>query len=71
MYEANKDHPDIQEILAAKGCPPSPEAVIKVLHQAGIEVNPAIFEHMDKAPGFFMGKHEGKPEFEDAFFTAM
>jgi hypothetical protein len=43
--------------------------VVKALHQAGIEVNPTIFEHMDKAPGFFMGKYEGKPEFEESFFT--
>ena len=28
-----------------------------------------LTEHMDKAPGFFMGKHEGKPEFEESFFT--
>ena len=71
MYEANKDHPHIQEMIAVKGCPPSPKAVVKALHQAGIEVNPAIFEHMDKAPGFFMGKYEGKPEFEESFFTVV
>ena len=69
MYEANKDHPHIQEMIAVKGCPPSPKAMVKALHQAGIEVNPTIFEHMDKAPGFFMGKYEGKPEFEESFFT--
>lgn len=71
MYQANKDNPDIQEMLAAKSCPPSPKAVVKALHQAGIKVNPAIFEHIDKAPGFFMGKYEGKPEFEEAFFAVM
>jgi len=69
MYEANRDHPDIQEMIAVKGCPPSPKAVVKAFHQAGIEINPAIFENMNKAPGFFMGKYEGKPEFEESFFT--
>jgi len=69
MYEANRDHPDIQEIIAVKGCPPSPKAVVKAFHQAGIEINPAIFENMNKAPGLFMGKYEGKPEFEESFFT--
>ncbi|HUU81497.1 MAG TPA: DUF362 domain-containing protein [Acidobacteriota bacterium] len=69
MYEANKGHPNIQEMIAVKGCPPSPKSVVKALHQAGIEVNPTIFEHMDKAPGFFMGKYEGKPEFEESFFA--
>ena len=69
MYEANKDHPDIQEMIAVKGCPPSPNSVVKAFHQAGIEINPAILEHMDKAPAFFMGKYEGKPEYEEALFT--
>lgn len=69
MYEANKEHPNIQEMIPVKGCPPSPKAVIKAFHQAGIMVNPAIFENMDKAPGFYMGKYRDKPEFEESFFT--
>jgi uncharacterized protein (DUF362 family) len=69
MYEANKEHPNIQEMIPVKGCPPSPKAVIKAFHQAGIMVNPAIFENMDKAPGFYMGKYKDKPEFEESFFT--
>lgn len=71
MYQANKHNPDIREMLAVKGCPPSPKAVVKALHQAGIEVDPALFEHIDKAPGLFMRKYEGKPEFEEAFFAVM
>jgi uncharacterized protein (DUF362 family) len=71
MAEANKDHPDIQEMIPVKGCPPSPKSVVKAFHQAGIEVNPAIFEHMEMAPGFFMGKYEGRPEFEEAFFRVI
>ncbi|MBW2311835.1 MAG: hypothetical protein JRF35_12315 [Deltaproteobacteria bacterium] len=71
MYEANRGHPHIQEMIAVKGCPPSPKAVAKALHQAGIEVNPVIFEHVDKAPGLFMGKYEGKPEFEESFFSVL
>jgi uncharacterized protein (DUF362 family) len=69
MYEANKDHPDIQEMIPVKGCPPSPKVIVKALHRAGIEVDPVIFDNMDKAPGFYMGKYEGKPEFEESFFT--
>jgi uncharacterized protein (DUF362 family) len=71
MAEANKDHPDIQEMIPVKGCPPSPKSVVKAFHQAGIEVNPGIFEHMEMAPGFFMGKYEGRPEFEEAFFRVI
>lgn len=55
MYDANRDHPHIKEMIGVKGCPPSSKAVVKALHQAGIEVNPIIFENLDKAPGFFMG----------------
>ena len=69
MYQANKGHPDIQELIAVRGCPPSPKALVNAFHKAGIRVNPFIFEHMDKALGTFMGKYEGRPEFEEAFFT--
>jgi len=69
MYDANRDHPDIQEMIPVKGCPPSPKAVVKAFHKAGIKIDPAIFENIDKAPGFFMGKYKGKPEFEESFFA--
>ncbi len=68
MYEANKKHTDIKNMITVKTCPPSPPAIVKALHQAGIEVNPEIFEHIDAAPGFFMRKYEGRPEFDEAFF---
>ncbi|HMK34123.1 MAG TPA: DUF362 domain-containing protein [Desulfomonilaceae bacterium] len=68
MYEANKKNPDIQNMIAVKSCPPSPEAVVKALHQAGIDVNSAIFEHMDKGPAMYMQRYEGKPEFDESLF---
>ena len=68
LYEANKKHPDIGNMTCVKTCPPSPEAVVLALHQAGVEVNAEIFKHMDMAPGFFMRKYEGKPEFDESFF---
>ena len=27
-----------------------------------------LTQHMDKTPGYFMGRYEGKPEFEESFF---
>ena len=69
MYQLHKENPDIQEMIAIKSCPPKPEAIVKSLHRAGIEVDPAIIENYDTAPGFFMKRYEGKPEFEEAFFT--
>ncbi len=69
MYQLHKEHPDIQEMIAVKGCPPKPEDIVKSLHQAGIEVDPTIIEQYDTAPRFFMKRYEGKPEFEEALFT--
>ncbi len=68
IYQANKDNPDIQEMVAVKGCPPSTKQVVDAFHQVGISLNPAIFENMDNIPGFFMKKYEGRPEFDEVFF---
>jgi len=68
MYEANKNDPNIQDLIAVKTCPPDPMAVVQALHKAGVDVNPAIFENMDKAPAFFSRRYEGKPEFDDNLF---
>lgn len=68
MYKANKDNPDIQEMIAVKGCPPDPGDVVRALHQAGIKVDPLLFEQAGKLPGFFMSRYQGKPEFDEAFF---
>jgi uncharacterized protein (DUF362 family) len=71
MYDKNKDNPNIQEMIAVKGCPPQPKAIVKALHQAGIMVNPAIFDNIDLAPGFFMKRYEGKPEFDMNLFRVL
>ena len=68
MYDANKDNPDINEMLAVKGCPPPTKAIVRALHEAGIMVDPAIFDNMDMAPGFFLPRYKDKPEFDEAFF---
>lgn len=68
MVDANKDNPDINEMIAIKGCPPQPKSIIKALHQAGINVDPTIFDNTELAPGFFLSRYEGKPEFDESFF---
>jgi hypothetical protein len=55
-------------MIAVKGCPPRPEAIVKALHQAGIQVDPLIFQNIDKAPGWFMGRCAAKPEFDESFY---
>ncbi len=68
IYDANKDNPDIREMIPVKGCPPQPMGIVKALHQAGIEVNPTIFENAEQMPGMYMDKYKGKAEFDESHF---
>lgn len=71
MYKANKDNPDIQEMIPVKGCPPKPADIVKALHRACINVDPGLFESMDLIPGFFMSRYVGKPEFDESLFRVV
>ncbi|RJQ56059.1 MAG: DUF362 domain-containing protein [Desulfobacteraceae bacterium] len=68
IYQANKNHPDIEEMIAVKGCPPRPEDILSALHRAGIEADAAIFENLDRLPESFLKRYEGRPEFDESFF---
>ncbi|MFO7962370.1 MAG: DUF362 domain-containing protein [Desulfobacterales bacterium] len=68
MYDANKNNPDIKEMIAIKGCPPQPKSAIKALHEAGIDVDPTFFDNLDLGPGLFLSRYEGKAEFDESFF---
>ncbi len=68
MHKLHKDHPDIREMIAVKGCPPRPKHIIEAFHQAGVEIDPGMIEHMDMLPGFLMKRYEGKPEFDESHF---
>lgn len=68
MYKKNKDHPDIQKMIAVKGCPPEPQKVVEALHEAGIEVDPNLFAQAESLPGFFLARYQDRPEFEESFF---
>lgn len=67
MYQAHKKNPDIKEMIAVKGCPPNLDEIVQALHQAGINVNPALFENYDKAPGFYLNRYKDDPEFDESF----
>jgi len=69
MYQKNRHHPDINDLLAVKGCPPDPRDVIDVLTQAGLEIDTYALENLDMVPGFFIRRYEGKPEFDEGLFT--
>ena len=68
MYEANKDDPNIKEMIAIKGCPPMPQVIVKSLHQAGIMVDTSIFDNYEMAPGYFYRRYKDRPEFDESFF---
>jgi uncharacterized protein (DUF362 family) len=68
IFEANKDHPDIQEMIPVKGCPPKIEDLLAALQQAGIEANSFLFDNFAQLPGFFMSRYDGRPEFEEGLF---
>ena len=50
MYQAHRDNPVIREMIAVKGCPPKPGDIVKALHQAGIDVDPALFAIFSRSP---------------------
>jgi uncharacterized protein (DUF362 family) len=68
MYQAHKDNPVIREMIAVKGCPPTPKAMLKALHKAGIDADPALFEHIEELPAFFFSRYKDRPEFDESFF---
>jgi uncharacterized protein (DUF362 family) len=68
MYQKHKNNPDINELIAVKGCPPRPSDIVKALHQAGIDADPGLFANIDQLPGFFMARYQNRPEFEERFF---
>ncbi|MBF0475043.1 MAG: DUF362 domain-containing protein [Deltaproteobacteria bacterium] len=68
MVRANRGHPEINEVIEVKGCPPPPGAIVKALHRAGIMAPKEIFEQIDQVPGLFFSRYAGKPEFEESHF---
>jgi uncharacterized protein (DUF362 family) len=69
MYEAHKDHPNKENLVAIKTCPPSTEAVAQALIDAGIPVDPQLIRHPEMAPAFLMPRYAGKPEFDESLFV--
>jgi uncharacterized protein (DUF362 family) len=69
MYIANKDDPNIKEMIAIKGCPPRPGEILSAFRQAGIELDPRILDNLANYPGLAMKKYKGRPEFDESFFT--
>ncbi len=52
MYKANKDHPDIQEMIPVKGCPPKTADIVKALHRQALKWIPACLKAWTCFPVF-------------------
>jgi len=69
QYNKNKDHPNINEVVPIKGCPPSMDDVREAFETCGIKVNPQMFEGgMDQGGVIFLQKYKGKKEFKESFY---
>ena len=68
MLKLNKDNQDIQELFKVRGCPPQLKDLTNALQKAGIEVDPARIEEIDKVAGYYMKRYKDKPEFEEDLF---
>ena len=40
----------------------------KLKRKYGIDADPGLFEKIDTLPGFYMGRYEGKPDYDESFF---
>lgn len=67
MIKANKDNENINDIVMAKGCPPSENDVVDAMKSAGLDVNILAYYGFMKQQS---EKYNGKPGYETEFFTA-
>jgi hypothetical protein len=68
IYQANKDNPDIQKMIAIKDCPPSYGSVRKAFAKAGIELTP-LYGDIGTSLDFMMGMYKDQPDFDETFYT--
>jgi uncharacterized protein (DUF362 family) len=68
IYQAHRDNPLINELIAVKGCPPKAEEILGALQRAGIDADPQLFEARERLPGLLMDRYAKRPEFDEAFF---
>ena len=70
QYKKNKDHPNINELVPIRGCPPPMEDIKNAFETCGIKVNPLMFQGggTDAGGVIFLQKYKGKSEFEESFY---
>ena len=69
QFNKNKDHPNINELIPIRGCPPSVDDLLDGFERCGIKVNRELFTSGTDAGGaIFLMKYKKKPEFQESFF---
>ena len=69
QYNKNKDHPNINELVPIKGCPPSMGDLADAFEKCGITVNRQLLEGgADQGGVIFLQKYKKKPEFKESFY---
>ncbi|MBY8978861.1 MAG: DUF362 domain-containing protein [Candidatus Lokiarchaeota archaeon] len=69
QYNKNKDHPNINELVPIKGCPPSMGDLADAFEKCGITVNRQLLEGgSDQGGVIFLQKYKKKPEFKEEFY---
>ncbi len=67
IIKANKDNENINEVVIAKGCPPSEDDVVAAMKSAGLDVNILAYYGFMKQQS---EKYNGKEGYDQEFFTA-
>lgn len=68
LYEANRNHPDKDQLTFIKSCPPQPKAILEALRNLGVDLPSDLLMNLEMVPAMFMKKYSGKPEFDESFF---
>lgn len=68
QVKKNGQNPLINHCVKIKGCPPSKADLIEAYADVGIDLPDDFIERMEKMSETFMGRYEGRPDFEDAFY---
>lgn len=69
MVKARRGDVDINRAVEVPGCPVEAGRVVEAFHQAGLEIDPMIIENLEAAPGAYLRRYLGKPEFDPADFS--
>jgi uncharacterized protein (DUF362 family) len=68
IYQAQKNNPEIQEMIPIKGCPPNFSSVRKAFATAGIELSP-LCDDLSGLLAVLMRMYKDQPDFDETFFS--